>query len=142
MDPFATSDDLMDRWPNFPDGQDSRADLLLADASMMIRSRRRDIDAAIVTDPVLAHEVKAVTCSMVKRAMQGPVDLEGVRQVQDTTGPFSQGLTFDNPNGELFLTKSEKARLGIGQQRAFNVDIIGVDEPASDESSSSDSSSS
>src|SRR5690606_29091871 len=97
----------------------------LRDASAMIRSLRRDIDAAAVDDEVLAYEVVRVTCEMVKRSLNRPAAFDGVRQLQDTTGPFSIGITPDNPSGDLYLTKNEKRTLGIGSQRAFMVDLIG-----------------
>lgn len=137
MDPFADIYDLKARWAGFPDDRSDEAATKLDDASMEIRSKKRGIDALAASDPVLAHVLKKTVCAMVKRAMQGPVDLDGVRQMQDTTGPFSQGFTFDNPSGDLYLTKAEKKALGIGGQRAFSVDLLAEAESSSSESSSS-----
>lgn len=131
MEPFATLLDLKDRWPDLPVAQEALATTKLLDTSMMIRSLRRDIDDAIADDAVLAHAALVTVCGVVKRAMQRPVGLEGMRQVQETTGPFSQGFTLDNPSGDLYLTKAEKRALGIGVQRAFTVDLLSESESSS-----------
>lgn len=125
MESFATVEDLRDRWPEMPESVETTAAVKLRDASAIIRSLRRDIDAAADDDEVLAYEVVRVTCEMVKRSMNRPAAFDGVRQLQDTAGPFSIGITPDNPSGDLYLTKNEKRTLGIGSQRAFMVDLIG-----------------
>lgn len=138
MESFATVQDLEARWKPLNDGDDDRAATLLGDASMLIRSMKPGADERAGTDPVFAASLKVVVCAVVKRGMQAPSGMEGVGQFQQTGGPFSQNLTFSNPTGDLYLTKAEKKRLGIGGQRAFSVDLLAEDEsPSSSESSSS-----
>lgn len=127
--PFATYSDLATRWRTLSAAEQSRATVLLSDASDLIRD--------LAPAPINEATAKAIVCTMVKRAMQGPADLDGVTQHQQTAGAFSQGVTFANPSGDLYLTKLEKQRLGIGRQRAFMVDLI--PEPPTDDSSSSSS---
>lgn len=132
--PFATHSDLSARWRALSTAEQARATVLLGDASAIIRSMSPGIDAEITAGTVDPDVPKAIVCSMVKRVMQGPSDLDGVTQSQQTAGPFSQGVSFANPSGDLYLTKLEKQRLGIGVQRAFMIDLL-----ASSESSSSGS---
>ncbi len=134
-DPFATAADLAAGWRTLSSDEESRATVLLARASRIIRARRPGIDALIAAGDIDADLVGDVACAMVKRAMQGPVNMDGVTQAQQTAGPFSQGVSFANPSGDLYLSKSDKADLGIGVQRAACIDLI--PESSSDSSSSS-----
>ena len=137
MDPFAALVDLEVRWrPMQDETEGDRASILLDDASMMIRSQKPTADTLAASDPVFAASLKIVTCAVVKRAMQAPAGMEGVGQFQQSGGPFSQNLTFSNPGGDLYLTKAEKRRLGIGGQRAFSIDLLTEDESSSESSSS------
>lgn len=112
---FASSDDLKDRWPDLSDTK--LAETLLSDASQLIRD----------TCPGWAHAsdatLKAITCAMVKRAMIAGSDNAGLSSTQETTGPFSQTWNFSNPTGDLYLTRTEKQRLGQGRQRAFSISM-------------------
>ena len=136
-DPFATVTDLESGWRTLSEAEQTRAETLLARASRQIRARRRGIDDLIASGSIDADLVGDVVCAMVKRAMQGPLDLDGVGQQSEQAGPFGKSYTFTNPSGDLYLTKQERLDLGIGVQRAGNVDLI----PAlNDESSSSSSS--
>lgn len=139
-DPFATHADLSARWRALSTAEQTRADILLADASAILRAASRGIDAKITSGEIDALLPKSIVCSMVKRVMQGPSDLEGVTQTQQTAGPFSHGVSFANPSGDLYLTKAEKQRLGIGVQRAGYVDLLAVLDESSSSSSSSSSS--
>lgn len=130
-DPFATATDLADRWRPLSPAEAARAEVLLGDASAIIRTLSPGIDAKIADDLLDPGVPKAIACAMVKRVMQGPSDLDGVSQTQQTAGPFSQGVSFANPTGDLYLTKTEKQRLGIGVQRAANIDLLSyLDLPA------------
>lgn len=113
--PFASSDDLKARWPDLSDTK--LAGTLLSDASQLIRD----------TCPgwALASEatLKAIACAMVKRAMIAGSDNAGLSSTQETTGPFSQTWNFSNPTGDLYLTRTEKQRLGQGRQQAFSISM-------------------
>lgn len=122
-DPFATYSDLATRWRTLSAAEQSRATVLLGDASDLIRD--------LAPAPINEATAKAVVCTMVKRVMQGPADLDGVTQHQQSAGPFAQNVTFANPSGDLYLTKLEKQRLGIGRQRAFVVDLLAESESSS-----------
>ncbi|MCT6899799.1 MAG: phage Gp19/Gp15/Gp42 family protein [Bifidobacterium sp.] len=113
--PFASSDDLKARWPDLSNTE--VAETLLSDASQLIRD----------TCPGWAHAseatLKAIVCAMVKRAMIAGSDNAGLSSTQETTGPFSQTWNFSNPTGDLYLTRTEKQRLGQGRQRAFSISM-------------------
>ncbi|RBP98462.1 hypothetical protein CRD60_00940 [Bifidobacterium aemilianum] len=112
---FASSSDLKDRWPNMMDA--TLADTLLEDASQLIR------DTCPGWAEASEETRRSIACSMVKRAMIAGEDSAGLSARQENAGPFSQSWTYSNPTGDLYLTKSEKARLGQGRQRAFSISV-------------------
>lgn len=126
--PFASTADLAARWRPLSEEEDSRAEVLIDDASVLILDLAPDVE-----DRVSAVSLKAIVCAMVKRAMQSTGGMDGVTQTQQSAGPFSVGYSFANPSGDLYLTKSEKQRLRMGQ-RAFSVDLLAEDDAAEEES--------
>ena len=129
-EPFAQYSDLESRWRPLTTDEQTKATVLLGDASVIIRELAIGIDARITdygTDPTLSGALDPaiplmVVCAMVKRAMTGPSDLENVASQQVAAGPFSSSYTYSNPMGNLYLTKDDRKRLGIGAEAAFSVD--------------------
>ncbi|KFI65755.1 Gp19/Gp15/Gp42 family protein [Bifidobacterium cuniculi] len=119
--PFATPDDLAKRWHGFESGEKELVETLMEDASDIIMGLQPH------WQQLPAATLKRICCQMVKRAMIADslgVGV-GVTQVNQTTGPFTDGMTFANPTGDLYLLDSEKRSLGIGRQQAFHVHMEG-----------------
>jgi hypothetical protein len=118
--PFATIDDLEGRWHPLLDEEKTRASLLLDDASDKIRLR---VPAANDPQWMQAHSLtlKRVCCAVVKRAMQQMASgvPEGATQSSETSGPWSNSVSWSNPDGNLYLTKEDLRDLGAAQHRAF-----------------------
>ncbi len=119
--PFATVQDLQDRWPDFPAGAERFAATQLEDASQYIL----DVCPTAVAAPEATR--RRVVCAVVRRAMQADAAGQvGVSQFSETAGPFSHGVTPSNPNGDFYLTKQELKSLGGGNQaKAFSVSAGG-----------------
>lgn len=102
---FATGDDLRARWSRAPAG--AQADAVLEDASVWLSAT-----FAIPEPPSdkLAAVLKLITCAMAKRALLAE-NTEHVQQLTNTAGPFSQGATFRNSEGNLYLTGAEREML-------------------------------
>ena len=66
--------------------------------------------------------VKTVIISMAKRAFGGS-DFGGaaITQYSQSASPYSESVTFANPQGDIYLTKSEKRLLGLNTQRVFSI---------------------
>jgi len=128
MAAFATFCDLEARWRPLSEAERTRADVLLEDASELVRSLNPNIDEQIAVGIVREGVAKAVACAIVKRAMQSVGDYDGITQMSETTGPFTQSASFANPTGDLYLTKDERRRLKIGSQKAGSVDLIAVED--------------
>lgn len=120
---FATVEDLEARWRTLTAPEKTRAEALLEDASALVRDLAKGIDQRLAAGSVSTATVRAIVCAVVKRAMQGPTDHDGVTQVQQSAGPFSQGVSFANPTGDLYLTKVERSRLGGTGRKAFALNL-------------------
>jgi len=120
-EPFATAADLEVRWRPLSGDEQATAAALLTDASAIVRSEVKDIDERITLLKLDKDIVRAVVCSMVKRAMVAGLQA-GVSAQQQSAGPFAQSLTFTNPAGDLYLTRAERRRLGGVAARAFEID--------------------
>ena len=110
---YATVEDLEARWRSLSEDESATAEVLLEDASVVVDSLKVNPDPA---------RAKIIVCRMVKRAMLGPEQAAGAASVQQTAGPFSQSMSFQNPNGDLYLTKADRKFLGI-TGTAFAVDM-------------------
>lgn len=112
IEPFATVEQLEQRWRPLTQQEEEQAEALLLDATVLIMS------CGVVSDPddeVQQAALEAVTCAMVRRAMQNDNlgFASGVNSYMQTAGPYTEQVTLSNPNEDLFLTRQEKAMLGI-----------------------------
>lgn len=109
MAAFATSADLKRRWKGYRDADEELATQLLADASLWIRAWVPDA-AAYAGKTDVADALTMVACAMVKRAMANE-DADGIESRSETVGPYSEQVAFRNPDGNLYMTKSEQSLL-------------------------------
>lgn len=118
--PFATVQELKDRWPDFPLGADTYAETLLEDASQFILDT---VPSSATVDPKTRRRI---VCAVVRRVMQVDyTELAGMENVQVGAGPFQfSGKASDS---DFYLKKAEKVALGDGAQEAFGVKIAGFD---------------
>ena len=114
--PFATADDLASRWHELTEAEQAKAETLLDDASdKIITDGPNGAQASETT-------LRRICCAMVKRAMLNE-GMEGVSQNTQTANGFSEANSYSNPDGDLYLTKSEKRSLGCGVQRMWSIDL-------------------
>ena len=107
---FADVSDIESRWRELTAEERTRAAVLLDDASTML--------AAMVTvddsDQSQAAALKMVVCNMVVRVMSaGTSAAFGATSGSMTGGPCSQSWTYEAPMGDMYLTKAERALLGV-----------------------------
>lgn len=118
MPAFATVTDLEQRWHALTSEEKTQAQLLLADASALMRSQA---DTSLVEESLLT----AICCSMVKRALSAQAFNAGVTQTSQNVGGVSESFTFANPTGDLYLSQTERKALGIGRQTGFTMTMGG-----------------
>lgn len=107
---FALVSDIESRWRDLSTDEETRATVLIDDASAMLES----LVTVDETDTKQAALLKTVCCSMVIRSMSATQsDVFGVSQATMTAGPYTQSQTYSNPTGDMYLTKLEKRLLGI-----------------------------
>lgn len=116
--PFATLAHLKERWPDMPAGTDATAEILLEDASQFI------LDIAPAAKDAHPNTRKRVVCAVVKRSMAVPAEYEGLSNVQMGAGPYQRSGTVANAHGDFYLTRLEKKALGVGKQRAGDLDLL------------------
>lgn len=95
-----------------------------------VASIQARIDAEAAETPArsdLLELAKDVTVAMVTRVFRNP---DGIRQVNETTGPFTSSRTYggDVPGG-LGLTDDELAKLQGARGGAFSIDLIPPSSP-------------
>lgn len=107
---FAEVSDIESRWRELSTDEQSRASVLIDDASAMLTALV-DVDT---DDDEQAQLLKQVCCSMVIRAMSATeADAFGASQMSMTAGPYTQSWNYANPSGDMYLTRLEKRLLGI-----------------------------
>lgn len=106
MADFATVQDVADRWRPLTSTEITLAGFLITDASDMVRVRWPDIDSRVSSGAIAESTLVRVVSGMVRRAMLNR-DREGVVQMQETTGPFSEGATFANPTNNLYFSNDD-----------------------------------
>lgn len=122
---WATADDVKGRWltGEIP-ATDTQLVTLIGDAEDIIVGEFPNIQADIDAGAVPMGRVARVVSRMVIRLLRNP---EGLRQVQETTGPTAGGYTYggDHP-GELYLTDDDRRDLAGKKagRRAFTVSTI------------------
>lgn len=120
---FATYGDIEKRWHALTEPERETANTLLEDATQII------MDTCPRWSQTSERTRRAIACAMVIRKMLVDDDHLGVTNTQQTAGSFSESFTYSNPMGDLYLTRTEKTRLGIGVQRAYHLDMAGAASP-------------
>lgn len=107
---LATWEDVADRWRPLSTAEQTLATTRIADASALLRTRIGDIDARIAADSTgnLAATVRSKVVDVVVRFLQNP---NGAKQLQETIGPRSYGMTFEGRATGIFFTDEELASL-------------------------------
>jgi len=121
---YATAGDLAVRWRPLTDAEETRANILLWDASRRVRRLFPRTDDRIAAGELDPEDVAAVVVAAVKRQLIAGGGAEGVTQQNQTAGPFSVQQSFGNPMGDLYFKADEVAVLSDKpRRRAFSVDL-------------------
>lgn len=109
MTSYATVDDLQDRFPRtLTDDEETRAAVLLEDASFWLGVWVPGLADAVDGNEQYAQAAKLLVVAMVKRSLLSQVpENPGVQSLTETAGPYSQAVTYRNPEGNLYLYAGE-----------------------------------
>lgn len=120
---YATLADFKLHWSGLATEDEAEATQKLHEASVEIRGNYPDIDARLsisVDDGGMDPDIpKLVVNRMVKRAMDVSEDAPtaGLESFQFGTGPFSVGGKVHNPDGNIYLSASDKRLLAKSRRR-------------------------
>lgn len=118
---FATKADYEARYGT---GAPERVEVLLQDASALLRSNFIAYHQTAYKEglnPRFDENACAVVCAIVARAVNVPSGFEGASQYSQHAGPYASTLTFANPTADLYVTRSERARLGLSGVRIGSI---------------------
>jgi hypothetical protein len=101
--------DLQERFPrDLTDAEETRAPILLGDASFWLGVWVPGLAVAVETDDQVAEAAKLLVVAMVKRALLSQIpENPGVQSITNGAGPYNQSVTYRNPEGNLYLYGSE-----------------------------------
>lgn len=120
---YAQISDLVDRWRPLNDDEVTPATTLLGAASRLLDSRIPDLTARITSGALDSLLVTDVVCEIVRRALT--MRRTGVEQAAVTTGQITESLRYSNPEGNLYVTRDELARLSpSSSRRAFSITTL------------------
>lgn len=119
---FATVEELMASWKTLTLDEQSRAEVLLLQASNYLRqvayNNNKDIDDNIAGDPSGVYEanVKTVVISAVQRSLASPLDMmPDASQWSQSATPYSESMSFSgNVSSTLYFKDKELKLLGLG----------------------------
>lgn len=130
---YAAVSDITARGHDLTAQQQQAAEVLLADASAMLREEAAgydvSIDARIAdadTGEDYARVVTAVICDAVCRALDAADSSGAVTQASETLGLYSYTMHYAASGEAIYFKKSELARLSIARQVIGFADLYGV----------------
>lgn len=134
MDAFASVEDYKKRYGDVVDSD--RVEVILSDASDAMLDAYESFWGEIYqegTHEQFDRSATAVCCAIAHRSLSVPAGLEGANQYSQTAGSYNASVTFSNPTGDIYLSKTELKRLGLYGQRIGAVMPL-MPEVAGDES--------
>lgn len=119
---FATYDDYVLRYGAKADT--AKVEALLEDASNALISEYEAFWCEDYTEgahKAFDRNVKAVCCSVANRSLSVRSGFEGASQYSQTAGSYNASVTFSNPTGEMYLSRSDLKKLGLHGQRMRSI---------------------
>lgn len=122
---IATVDDVKDRWTAAdPLPGDEKLQALLDDAELVCVAAVPALMEKVAQDSTgqLEKNVIYVECQLVMQVLVNP---KGIRQVSNTSGPFSQAITYGSETirAGVVLSSQQLQLLGAGKGRMFTIDM-------------------
>lgn len=129
MQPFATSNDVINLWRPLKPEEIIRTDELLKVVSDSLRVEAdavgKDLDLMVFDSLTFSNVLKSVVVDIVARTLMTSTDQEPMTQTSESALGYSWSGSYLVPGGGLFIKKSELARLGLRRQRYGVIDFYG-----------------
>ncbi len=127
---FATITDYENRYGEVAESDKTRTETILQDASDILLGTYEEYYGVPYKEgdhPIFDNSACAVVCAVARRSLSVPAGFEGANQFSQTAGPYNASITFSNPTGDMYLTKTDMKRLGLSGQAIATIMPI-VDE--------------
>lgn len=114
--PFAAPEDLEQRWRPLGGEERAQAAVLLSDASDMLLAAYEERFGSAYAEgahPAFDRSAASVCCAVVRRAMGVPDAFAGATQMSQGGGGYTASVSFGGALGDLYLGRSDLARLGL-----------------------------
>lgn len=113
---------LEKHWPGLPEADRQQAEQLLDELWLEILALYPDLPERINDGKISPKLVALVMHRVVRRALQPQIEgTEGITQLTQGTGPFTQTLQFEGRDGAVFLKKRERQLLATGREDGSKV---------------------
>lgn len=126
---FLTLEQLRVKWPAVADKDETDVEFTLREANMEV-GNTRGVRERLADGELDIETVQFVVERIVRRALKSPeFEDPGVASQSFTTGPFTGQVSFRKPdNGDVYLTKRDKALLGVTVEtgRVFSTYMGGI----------------
>lgn len=116
---LATIEDYEKRYGGVDPTDKERTETILQDVSDMLIATYEENYGFPYEEgahPVFDKSACAVACAVARRSLSVPAGFEGANQFSQTAGSYNASITFSNPTGDLYLSKTELKRLGLSGQ--------------------------
>lgn len=116
---FATLTDYEKRYGEVAPADKERTETILQDASDILLGTYEEYYGVSYESglrPVFDKSACAVACAVAHRSLSVPTGFEGASQFSRTAGSYNASITFSNPTGDLYLSKTDLKRLGLSGQ--------------------------
>lgn len=119
MSTYVTVGDVRARFEeDIPAADEPKLQQKLDDAEVYLAREVGDLANLLAGGKVTDAELRIVLCNMVIRVLRNP---SGIRS--ETAGPFSRTLDANVSSGKLFLTREDKALLGL-RRGAVSAELV------------------
>lgn len=126
---YATLQDIANLFRPLTEAEKRKASALLpiVCAELRLEAKRQgiDLDEKAQSDADFAQLLKSVTVDIVARTLLQNTNAEALTQFSESALGYSQGGTYLNPGGGIFIKKTELARLGLKRQKIKTIEFYG-----------------
>lgn len=133
-EPFATVQDIVNRYKPLTNDEMTKAEVLIADVSSALRIKakecNKDLDVLMAEDEDYANVVRMVTCDIVIRRLDQDSSSNSYNLQQESQSAlgYTWSGTYVNTGGGTSILDKDLKKLGLRKQKASFIDFYGVDD--------------
>ena len=131
-EPFATVQDIVNRYKPLTNDEMTKAEVLVADVSSALRIKakecNKDLDVLMAEDENYANVVRMVTCDIVIRRLDQDSSSNSYNLQQESQSAlgYTWSGTYVNTGGGTSILDKDLKKLGLRKQKAGFIDFYGV----------------